>query len=294
MKPIRLAFVVAIFWLATGLAGCGMTPITIQVALDPRATAAAPIPLPPSTPVTPIATSNTSSLAPGEYYLGGEPFMTNKGLPPGEYYLPGEVFNPILGTLELAPSHESGSQPGEYYLEGEPFDSSVVPTPKPNIVPTPNLEELPLIKGFPNKAVFTEPPTESECKANPKCEVIKATYSYYDPPRGEVNCFDFRAEIPEWAYNYPKADKTHGWCWSDLSAGSREVPVRWEDNWNYAVACADRFPFGTKVYAFGQQWECLDRGGKIICEDGRCWFDFLIPDKHLDYGTKFTVTVIYP
>ncbi len=106
-------------------------------------------------------------------------------------------------------------------------------------------------------------------------KAVQAKISHYWPPLGGPNCSNFR----------------NGKCLSHMASGKK-----WQDWVDRAVACPSSYPFGTKVYAFDQEWVCMDRGGKIVAEGGYVWLDFLTnpAPKNTPYGAVRTVYVIFP
>ncbi|MBI2430954.1 MAG: hypothetical protein HYV39_02990 [Candidatus Levybacteria bacterium] len=139
-----------------------------------------------------------------------------------------------------------------------------------------------VLRGFPDAGVETSVIPESAKK-------VSAIFSWYWPNLGGTNCSSFRSDLPDRAFSFPDADHSSGWCWSRMSSG---------ENWEYyvgrAVACPQEWPFGTKVYAFGREWLCLDHGGAIVTENGESWIDFLTPSPPMSYRTHFDVWVLYP
>lgn len=129
---------------------------------------------------------------------------------------------------------------------------------QPEIAPTPIPTPLPTMAL----------PTQS-----PSSEFINIRYSHYWPPLGGVNCFSF--------YD--------GWCKSKMSSGEM-----WEHWIGRAVACPDIFPFGTIFKLHDQEWVCLDRGGKIVVEEGIPWIDFLTFVPRHSYGDVVRVEIIRP
>lgn len=67
---------------------------------------------------------------------------------------------------------------------------------------------------------------------------------------------------------------------------------RWQDHINKAAACPAEWPFGTKFRYRGRVWECLDRGGKIVVEDGIPWVDLLTDIPPVPYGTIEEIEVL--
>ena len=113
-------------------------------------------------------------------------------------------------------------------------------------------------------------------EANPPLlgERVTAKISHYWPPLGGQNCSKFVAEG----------------CVARMANGQR-----WQDWIDRAVACPAELPFGTKVYAFGQEWVCQDRGGMIVREaDNVYWFDFLTEKSPAPYGAFEEVVIIRP
>ncbi len=118
---------------------------------------------------------------------------------------------------------------------------------------------------------------------------VAAIFSWYWPNLGGTNCSYFGA-TPAWALTeFPLANHSSGWCLSRMSSGNR-----WEDYVGRAIACPQSYPFGTKVYAFGREYLCLDHGGGIVSTPDGDWFDFLTPHPQMAYKSHFTVWVVYP
>jgi len=138
-------------------------------------------------------------------------------------------------------------------------------------------------RGIPDKSVYATAPSNAE--------IVQAIFSYYWPNLGGTNCSRFVEDsFPSYVpIDFPNADTTRGWCWSKMSSGER-----WEYYRDRAVACPDEYPFGTKVYAFGREWICLDRGGAIISTPDGDWIDFLTPNPPIGYRTHFDIWVVYP
>lgn len=104
-------------------------------------------------------------------------------------------------------------------------------------------------------------------------ERVTAKVSHYWPPLGGYNCSKFTA----------------GKCVARMASG-----LRWQDWVDRAVACPAELPFGTKVYAFGQEWICQDRGGMIVREGSVYWFDFLTEKSPAPYGSYDEVIIVRP
>ncbi|MDA0991522.1 MAG: hypothetical protein O3A51_12320 [Verrucomicrobia bacterium] len=71
----------------------------------------------------------------------------------------------------------------------------------------------------------------------------------------------------------------------------------WERWIGRAAACPSEVPFWTTVVLpGGEEFVCLDRGGKIVTEAGTeyLWIDLLVFDPPVPYGTVVTIQLIYP
>lgn len=117
------------------------------------------------------------------------------------------------------------------------------------------------------KPVFMPPP--------PGAIAVQAKISHYVPWFGGPNCANFK----------------DGRCLSRMASG-----LPWQNFVSRAVACPKDYPFWTRVYAFGQEWICLDRGGKIVREGSLIWLDFLAnpAPENTPYGEIRTVYVVFP
>ena len=171
------------------------------------------------------------------------------------------VFNEELGQLENAP-HEGSS------WQSNPSADFASPNPGGEIL------------GFPDRGVVAQPP--------PMCKPIKIKVSYYWPNWAGPNCFEYRENyIPPWASRYPNADKSGGWCTSRTASGTD-----WEEVVNRGVAMPNSIQFGSKLYAFGQEWVVYDRGGAIVKKGEVYWVDFLINIPPLAYGTEIDACIV--
>ena len=103
--------------------------------------------------------------------------------------------------------------------------------------------------------------------------LITIKYSRYWPAAGGTNCATF----------------VDGQCISRMASG-----YRWEDWVDRACACPEEWPFGTIIELDGQEWVCMDRGGKIKYVDGLPWGDFLTARSAYGYGELVEVKVTRP
>ena len=104
--------------------------------------------------------------------------------------------------------------------------------------------------------------------------LLTIKYSRYWPPAGGTNCATF----------------VDGQCISRMASGAR-----WQDWTEQACACPPEWPFGTIVELDGQEWVCMDRGGKIkFDEDGLTFVDFLSGRSAYGYGELVEVKVTQP
>ena len=97
--------------------------------------------------------------------------------------------------------------------------------------------------------------------------------SYYQPWLGGVNCSNF----------------VNGECISKMSSG-----LRWQDYVDYAIACPVELKFGTKIMIGNKIWECLDRGGAIVYDNGTYWIDQLTANPEYKFGQIVEATIIEP
>lgn len=98
----------------------------------------------------------------------------------------------------------------------------------------------------------------------PAGKAVRVRVSHYWPPLGGPNCARF----------------VGGRCVSRMASG--EPWQAWTDQ---AAACVPEWPFGTRFRLYGQEWVCLDRGGKIKTMAGVPWVDLLTADAPAPYGT---------
>ena len=146
-----------------------------------------------------------------------------------------------------------------------------------------------ILGGFPDRTRYANPPEG----AIP----ITIFVSYYVPLwDGEKhggdgpNCGSYSmGPLPDYAANYPYAEKRLGWCISRMSSGKM-----WEEYMGYAVACPDDLDFGTKIYAFGREWMCLDRGGLIYKEGETYRIDFLTPNSPAPFASQHQAYMVKP
>ena len=103
---------------------------------------------------------------------------------------------------------------------------------------------------------------------------ITIRYSHYWPPLGGVNCSRF----------------VNGQCLSRMASGER-----WQDWIGRAAACPIEWPFWTRVLLDGQEWICLDRGGKIVYgSDDIPFVDFLTGKAAYSHSALVQVQVVIP
>lgn len=105
---------------------------------------------------------------------------------------------------------------------------------------------------------------------------VEVVLSHYDPTLGADNCWDYDDQV-----NY---------CYSPTQPG-----IHWKGIWGVGAACPVEWPFGTwvvvdQVGAF----ICLDRGGRIICENGLCRVDVLTGQTAWWDQHQFTATIWVP
>ena len=146
-----------------------------------------------------------------------------------------------------------------------------------------------ILGGFPDRTVYANP--------SKNAKPITIFVSHYVPLwDGEFhngdgpNCGRYSmGPLPDYADNYPNAEKRFGWCWSRMSSGKM-----WEEYMGYAVACPSELPFGTKIYAFEREWECLDRGGLIYKEGSVYRIDFLTPNSPAPFASQHSAYMVLP
>ncbi len=134
----------------------------------------------------------------------------------------------------------------------------------------PTVEPTPIVESDEGRADDPEP-TDNQLTVDeicPHCKTISIRYSYYQPWKGGPNCARF----------------VNGECISNMASGRP-----WKSYVDKAIACPRSWPFGTKLYAFGQEWTCLDRGGAINYVNGVPWIDFLASNPHMAFGSVFEV-----
>ena len=98
-------------------------------------------------------------------------------------------------------------------------------------------------------------------------------YSHYWPAAGGASCARF----------------VGGECVSRMASGER-----WQDWIGRGAACPPEYPFWTEIEVAGQEWVCLDRGGKVVTRDGVPFIDFLEAEPQAGYGTVLTATITLP
>lgn len=128
-------------------------------------------------------------------------------------------------------------------------------------------------------AVHTVPertyPTATPVVEQPVGVLRMAKLSHYWPPLGGPNCATF----------------VNGQCISKMASG-----LPWQDWIGRAAACPSELPFWTTItLPGGEQFLCLDRGGKIVTTPaGELWIDLLVASPPVPYGTTLPVTVLLP
>jgi hypothetical protein len=135
----------------------------------------------------------------------------------------------------------------------------------------PTVTRTPTITG---NSIFASTPTV--VKIPTLRNIIKFTYSFYNPSLGGNNCLTW--------------DSVQNNCVSKMSSG--------HDYWKYydiAVACPPEYPTGTIIRVLtpaviAHDWICLDKGGLI--EGDR--LDFLQRSQVLPWNTIIDAVVIYP
>jgi len=105
--------------------------------------------------------------------------------------------------------------------------------------------------------------------------MVQVHLSHYWPALGGVNCFSF----------------VRGECVSRMASGER-----WQDWVGRAAACVPEWPFWTRlVLPGGEEFTCLDRGGKIVIgQDGLPWVDLLVEVPPVPYGSEIEIQVDFP
>lgn len=105
---------------------------------------------------------------------------------------------------------------------------------------------------------------------------VKVKLSHYDPTLGEDNCWDY--------------DENVNYCYSPTQPG-----IHWKGVWGFAAACPVEWPFGTWVVVEDVgSFVCLDRGGRIVCENGLCRVDVLTGQAAWWDQKEFTATIWVP
>jgi len=101
--------------------------------------------------------------------------------------------------------------------------------------------------------------------------MVEAKLSHYWPALGGPNCFRF----------------VDGECISPTASG-----IPWKQVVNWGCACPVEYDFGTEfVLPGGEVFICVDRGGKIIVDDGYVWLDLLVEHPPVPFGTIVNVEV---
>lgn len=102
---------------------------------------------------------------------------------------------------------------------------------------------------------------------------IDVAVSHYDPSLGGVNCSNF----------------VNNECVSRMANGSD-----WRKWYELAIACPKELPFNTIVIVENRPWVCMDRGGKIIYENGVFWIDQLTKNPKYAFGSVVRAIIILP
>jgi len=69
----------------------------------------------------------------------------------------------------------------------------------------------------------------------------------------------------------------------------------WRNWWGRAAACVKDWPFWTEVEIDGVgTFYCLDRGGKIVWDNGAAWIDLLVENPPRPFGTGMDAVVRFP
>lgn len=88
---------------------------------------------------------------------------------------------------------------------------------------------------------------------------VRVKLSNYEPLTGPDSCWDY--------------EESNGYCYSPTFPG-----VVWQGVWGLTAACPFEWRLGTWVEIPGVLTViCMDRGGRINCEDGICRVDVLGP-----------------
>jgi hypothetical protein len=219
------------------------------------------------------------------------------------YWLHGQNFRPVLELAAKGVIHQTNI--------AAPQNSTLVqqPTPTTEIVTYVTNVEIEIHEGWQDQSHISPPPPPADgilggfpdrtVYANPPPNALRFIIfvSHYVPNwDGEFhqgdgpNCFRYvMGQLPDYAGNYPFAEKGFGWCFSKMASGKM-----WEEYMGYAVACPAELPFGTKIYAFGREWECLDRGGKIYKEGEVYRIDFLTPLSPAPFASQHEAYMVLP
>ena len=116
------------------------------------------------------------------------------------------------------------------------------------------------------------PRIQTRVEVAPTPVIIQARLSSYRPWEGGVNCARF----------------VDGYCISRTASGER-----WEDWVGIGAACPPEMPFWTQFrLQGGELFTCVDRGGKIVTENGIPWLDLLVESAPVPYGTVVDVEIV--
>ena len=108
---------------------------------------------------------------------------------------------------------------------------------------------------------------------------MKIRLSHYWPPFLGTNCGRVGAAGNDATY-----------CTARMASGAM-----WEENVGRAAACPPEFPFGTIIILpGGEQFTCMDRGGKIKTVNGIPWIDLLVFRPPVPHGTIIDAGIVYP
>ncbi|MBU5690048.1 MAG: hypothetical protein QXM68_02280 [Candidatus Aenigmatarchaeota archaeon] len=99
-----------------------------------------------------------------------------------------------------------------------------------------------------------------------ECERTKFKLTYYNPLRGGINCDDDCTRT---------ANGTR-----IIGDDGNTISEYWFDGKKGGVACPPKYPFGTVfvIPGYDIQFVCIDRGGRIVVEDGVVILDILYDD----------------
>lgn len=136
--------------------------------------------------------------------------------------------------------------------------------------------DMPPFENSESYRVTPTPVVRPEVPPSDGWEPYTIRYSWYNPALGGPNCAVF----------------VNGVCTSKMASG-----IPWEeyiDKVPGAIACPPTWPFWTRVRYEGQEWFCLDRGGKVQYVQGIPFLDFLVTQPHTAYDSIVEVEVLRP